>query len=145
MRKITITRFTTGDDGTFGVLHTDKDFICFTGELPWRNNKVNESCIIAGEYLCAWEESQKFGMCYHLRDVPGRTDILIHAANYMGDKSKKLKSDVAGCIALGRMIKLNEYREQKILYPSAEYVMAFRDHMEQKAFILRIRDAYLPS
>lgn len=41
-------------------------------------------------------------MCYHLENIPGRTDVEIHAANFMGDKSLGFKCELQGCIAPGK-------------------------------------------
>ena len=38
---------------------------------------------------------------YEVKDVPGRTAILIHAGNFAGDTTRGLRSDVQGCILLG--------------------------------------------
>jgi len=43
-----------------------------------------------------WERSPKFGMCWHVNDVPNRTHILIHAGN--------TARDVVGCVAVGRSL-----------------------------------------
>ena len=39
-----------GEEGVNGSLFLDGRFICYTIELPWRENKQNESCITEGEY-----------------------------------------------------------------------------------------------
>ena len=71
----------------------DEPQIFYTIERPWLNNKPFESCIPVGEYSLKWKESPKFGMCYEVENVDGRTHILIHAANF--------PTDVVGCIGLG--------------------------------------------
>ncbi len=101
MRKVTLTREDTSDDGTFGDLTTDSGYACRSGELPWRDNAVGKSCIPSGIYSVSWRLSPKHGLCYHVDGVPGRTDIEIHAANFMGDASLGLSCDLLGCIATG--------------------------------------------
>lgn len=90
------------DEGTEGrLLVPGVGFACFTLELPWRDNAPCVSCIPCGEYPCVVAQSPRFGRVYHVRDVPGRTAILIHRGNLAGDVSQGLKSNVEGCILLG--------------------------------------------
>lgn len=102
MRTVTLTRNETGDEGTFGTLVTDSGFTCATGELPWRDNEPNESAVPPGIYIGRWRFSPKHGMCYHIENVPGRTDIEVHAANFMGDTGRGFKCELRGCIAPGQ-------------------------------------------
>lgn len=98
MKHATLTRDPSTDEGTFGSLAFDGETL-HTIELPWRDNKPRESCIPVGVYRCEIVQSPKFGRVYGLKDVPGRSHILIHAANYGGDVSKGCRSDLLGCIA----------------------------------------------
>ena len=63
-------------------------------ELPWKNNERRVSCIPAGTYQIIKHTSPKFGQCYWVQDVPNRSEILIHPANY--------HRQLLGCIAPGR-------------------------------------------
>lgn len=139
MRTVTITRFDTGYDGTFGTLKTDCDFDfeCVTIELPWRDNHADLSCIPLGSYLCEYAESPKFHQCYHLREVPGRTDILIHPGNWGGDVSKGFRASVKGCIALGEHFR--RIRGQKGVDNSVETLERFEAAMSFQPFVLTIR------
>lgn len=75
-------------------------FSCFTLELPWMENKPNISCIPKGEYPLAHRNSPKYGDHIHVMNVPGRSYILIHPANFV--------SQLRGCIAPGdRRMDLN--------------------------------------
>ena len=65
----------------------------YTIELPWRGNAEDESCIPPGAYRAQRHDSPTFGPTYWLRDVPGRTEVLIHAANS--------PTDLDGCIGPG--------------------------------------------
>lgn len=94
MRKVLLTRNESGPDGTFGRIATDNMFQASTLELPWANNKPNESCIPAGVYLCAMTDSPKYGKVYEIKGVPGRTHILVHPANW--------SHQLQGCLAIGR-------------------------------------------
>lgn len=68
-------------------------FECFSLELPWRNNEVERSCIPTGTYTLLHRTSPRFGKHLHVTNVPGRSFILIHPANYV--------SQLRGCIAPG--------------------------------------------
>ena len=106
MRTTNLIRYSTGDEGTFGSLILDDGWSCVTGELPWKNNQSNISCIPVGTYLVQWLYSPKHnGYCYHLIDVPNRGSIEIHSGNFCGDVEKGYKSDVLGCILPGQVIE----------------------------------------
>ena len=101
MRTATIIRTSESDEGTFGHLVLG-DYHCRTGELPWRNNEIGISRIPAGTYPAYYRPNGLHGPCYQLKDVPGRTSIQIHVGNWCGDKSRRLLSDVEGCILVGQ-------------------------------------------
>ena len=109
-------------------------------ELNWRDNKRQVSCIPAGEYNCVWKASPNFGMCYHVTDVPGRSHILIHAANFAGLVSLGQRADLQGCIAIG--MRSGELYGQPALLESKRGVKAFVAAMAKQPFILKIEDAY---
>jgi hypothetical protein len=89
------------DEGTVSPLESDGGFKCLVLELPDRANANGHSRIPAGTYPCEWAESPHHGPCYHVRDVPGRSDILIHAGNLAGDVDMGFASDLLGCLAPG--------------------------------------------
>lgn len=68
-------------------------FRCFTLELPWKDNQRKISCIPAGRYKVVPRFSQRFNNHLHILDVPERTFILIHEANFV--------HQLEGCIAVG--------------------------------------------
>ncbi len=69
-------------------------FNCATLELPWINNQPRVSCIPEGRYTMKFEYSNSFKeFLWELKNVPGRSEIKIHRANY--------PKDLLGCIALG--------------------------------------------
>lgn len=79
---------------TLGTLSIDGVKECDTLELPWRDNKPGISCIPAGRYRVTWTPSLNFERhTLRLQDVPGRSGILIHSANFQGQ--------LRGCIAPG--------------------------------------------
>lgn len=79
-------------DGVNGNIFLDKEKICSTIELPWRNNQRRVSCIPEGRYLLRKRYSKRFKWHIHITDVPDRDFIIIHPAN---DALKELQ----GCIA----------------------------------------------
>ncbi len=85
-------RRTYHEGGTNGSLSIAGKEICKTIELPWRDNRRNASCIPEGRYRLGLYPSRKFGMRLLVQDVPGRSGILIHAANHAA-------TELRGCIA----------------------------------------------
>lgn len=86
------------NQGTFGVLTFGTQTVR-TLELPWRDNRRQVSCIPPGSYRCSIVQSPKFGRVYHVTSVPGRSAILIHAANLAGDAAMGYTTQLQGCIA----------------------------------------------
>ena len=78
---------------TIGRLFMNGKQLCVTLELPWKNNERRVSCIPTGKYKVIRRTSKKYGEHFYLTNVPGRTLILIHHANYV--------SDLLGCIGVG--------------------------------------------
>ncbi len=134
--KLILERLETSDHGTFGVLHLpNRKF--FTGELPYRENKHALSCIDLGTYQCQFTHSPAFKRnLYVLLDVKDRFGIRIHAANYMGDVMKNLKSQVNGCIALGERIGM--LSGQKAILSSKSAMIEFERLMNGQPFELEI-------
>lgn len=102
--KAEIRRFKSTDEGTrgyFEIQREDSILVVSVLELPWRNNERNYSCIPTGTYKCVACNSEKFGKCYMIQDVPGRSGILIHSGNWAGDVRKGYKTDSEGCPVIG--------------------------------------------
>ena len=78
--------------GTNGLLYINNRFMCYTIELPWKDNQPRISCIPEGTYALTKRYSPKFKQHLLVQEVEGRDVILIHPAN---DALKELK----GCIA----------------------------------------------
>lgn len=95
--KVTIDRLTEGENQTEGLLTVyqgeEKIFNCYTLELPWKDNEKRVSCIPKGVYNVEKRQSTKYKHHFHILDVPNRSYILIHQANFV----RQLK----GCIAVG--------------------------------------------
>jgi len=96
--KARITRIGHGETQTLGELDVFSDddnliFTCKTLELEEDINAVRDDCIPKGTYKVVRRFSEKYKNHFHILDVPNRSYILIHSANY----SRQL----LGCIAVG--------------------------------------------
>ena len=78
--------------GTNGELYHAGRLVCYTIELPWKDNDTGVSCIPLGRYELIKRYSLKFHHHLQLLDVPGRQCILIHPAN-------NALMELKGCIA----------------------------------------------
>ena len=79
-------------NGTNGKLESDGKFICYTIELPWKENETKVSCIPEGKYVIRKRYSRKYNWHLEVVDVPSRKGILLHPAN-------NAQSELKGCIA----------------------------------------------
>ena len=102
----TLTRQRSTPDGTPGKLILESGFACDTLELPWADNARGRSCIIDDTYLAKLGSSATLGgpkhQVYRLEDKHGRSDVLIHNANFAGEVSDGKVTQLHGCIAVGR-------------------------------------------
>lgn len=80
------------EGGTNGALFYQGKFICFMIELPWKENARNVSCIPDGRYELALWYTDRFKHHLVVKNVPGRSGILVHPAN---NAVKELR----GCLA----------------------------------------------
>jgi hypothetical protein len=81
------------------------DKLFYVLELPWNDNKDNESCIPFGIYNCAKHNSPKFGEVFKVLHVPNREEILFHAGNF--------PKDTHGCLLLGLTKSTNYVGESR--------------------------------
>jgi Family of unknown function (DUF5675) len=129
MRHATLIRSPSTDHGTFGILKLDDGSAFFTAELPWRDNQHDISCIPAGTYTFKKVNSPKHGECYMGVDIPDRNAVEIHVANYAGDVTKGFRSDLEGCIALGKsfgLLRAEGYdKHQIVVQYSSVAIMEF--------------------
>jgi hypothetical protein len=96
--------------GTFGVLEFPTYEKFYTVERPWLDNEAYVSCIPDGVYELTKRHSPvvhrtsggEFPEGWEITDVPGRTFIMIHPANWMGD--------LAGCIGVGMDYRITQNR-----------------------------------
>lgn len=143
MKTARLLRTERSDEGTFGHLICE-NFHLHTGELPWRGNRRNISCIPADTYLVVWEPEGKY-KGYVIKDVPDRGQIEIHIANFFGDVSKGLKADVEGCIGPGLergRITPEGYSAQEAVISSGKAMKRFHAFFNQATFRLIITDNF---
>ena len=98
MKTVRLFRGPSTDQGTPGELVLDSQK-WKTIELPWRENRRGVSCIPLGRYLVQLVRSPSKGLVYGVQDVPGRSHVLIHSANFAGDTSLGWVTHLQGCIA----------------------------------------------
>ena len=72
-------------------------FSCYTLELPDKDNKKEISRIPCGDYKVVIRASKKYGPHFQVKNVKGRSFILIHAGNYF--------TQIRGCILVGSDVK----------------------------------------
>ena len=96
--KLTLIRDEDTGKETIGRMYCMNEFMCYTIERPWLDNKRRVSCIPKGTYSLSTKEYGRFYDKYNL-PIPilggtdPRSEILIHPANYA--------KDLAGCIGVG--------------------------------------------
>jgi hypothetical protein len=87
-----ITRLEYGENETIGVLQLFGKVLCYTLELPWKDNKQNISCIPTGKYKCIVAK-YKGKDRWLIQNVPNRDGIFIHEGN--------VHSEIKGCVLIG--------------------------------------------
>lgn len=94
MIRVHLLRFCWSPIGTYGALTLPSGLRIWTAERPWLDNAPRVSCIPPGLYVCEPRRYNRGGyQAIGLRDVPGRTSILLHRGN--------TPADVEGCIVVG--------------------------------------------
>src|SRR5690242_19613995 len=102
---LALIRLEQNEHATFGLLQdAERNKICVTLELPWKENAHDVSCIPAGSYTAHRRFSPKHKMeVFELEGVPHRANIEMHVGNFAHDS--------LGCILLGdRYGRLGEER-----------------------------------
>lgn len=120
--KVLLNRIEYEKKQTLGIMSvSNKDEIiysCKTLELPYLNNQKRISCIPKGEYEVVKHVSPKFGKCFWIKNVPDRSEILIHKGNY--------HKDTLGCILVGAAfldINNDGYRDVTSSKKTVEYLL----------------------
>jgi len=144
MKKVTMYRFGSTDEGTFGLMTVDGKF-WHSLELPDRENKPNISCVPIGKYTVKQRYSPSFRKnLYEVKSVRGRSYILIHGANFAGDEKKGFQTHLQGCITLGKQIGRanNKYKnKQRCVFSSRVAINEFEAHLNREPFELEIKEA----
>lgn len=139
MKTLLIKRISDTEDGTFGVLLMENGFPwMLTCERPWKNNANSVSSIPVGTYICEIVNSPTHGKVYEVKNIPGRTSVLIHSGN--------TEIDTKGCILLGRTFGVMEATDpdtqhsemQPAVLSSKDAVAEFMKIMNEEKFTLRI-------
>ena len=143
MRNAYLFRGQSSVEGTFGYMVVN-GLYWHTLELPYKNNQKNISSIPSGEYKCETRYSPHFKrVTFHLKNVEGRSYVLIHGANFAGDTEKGWQSHLNGCIALGKgcgRIKNKYGNYQRAILTSRSAVREFMEELDSKEFKLIIED-----
>ena len=139
MKDVYLFRIRRHDQGTEGQLFIE-GFNCYSLELPWRNNQRSISCIPPNTYDCIIRQSPRFGTIYWILKVPDRTYVLIHSGNFAGDVTKGFKTNVEGCILLGK--KMGYLYGQRAVLNSRLTIRRFMNHMENKSFKFHIIEGF---
>jgi len=138
--RINLYRLERCDHGTRSFLIADNTFSCYVMELPWRDNTRCMSCIPPDEYDVEIRTSAKYGQVYWVKNVPGRSDILIHSGNYAGDSTKGYKTHSQGCILLGK--EKGWLARQWAVLNSKLTIKAFMKYMKEEPFKLKIYESF---
>ena len=103
-----LVRYKFTENETFGKLYDDSGYlICYTIELPYKNNTRMISCVPCGRYQLFHYNSDKYPNTVTLFNP--RTNVYVNESNkYSRSKilfhSANLSSELAGCIAPGLQI-----------------------------------------
>jgi len=76
-----LVRIEESDYGTFSVFQINTRSICLILEPRDLLNRQFVSSIPAQQYTCRRVVSPKFGETFEVREVPGRSEVLIHPGN----------------------------------------------------------------
>lgn len=96
MNEAVLVRTERASDSTRGDLFAGRGrFVVI--ERAWHDNQRNISCIPCGQYQVSFLErsaSGRYKRCWHVKNVPGRSGILIHNGN--------LVRHSLGCLIVGK-------------------------------------------
>lgn len=97
---LTIERKMSTENCTMGYLVANGEVLCYTLELPWKDNQGMLSCIPPGTYtgILRYDKTDRWRI--QLEEVPGRTAVQIHMGNYT--------SQTLGCVLVGSDAKTND-------------------------------------
>ncbi len=120
-------RISQSEEGTFGqLLDPTGKILCLTCEPP---PDAEHPCIPAGVYNCIPHNGNEWKNVWEVTNVPGRSDILIHAGN--------TDHDTLGCIVVGT--GFGWIGTQQAVMQSLQALNMLRNTLPQ-TFILSILD-----
>jgi hypothetical protein len=94
MIEFKLNRFKIDLRGVLGEITCGTEHVCWTLERPWEMNRKYVSCIPCGKYETEkWWDSRRDSYVFWLKNVPARSEILIHPGNKIADSK--------GCIIPG--------------------------------------------
>jgi hypothetical protein len=126
--QLTLVRTLQDNHHTKGYLILPSGMRLATIERPWKGNEPQVSCIPEGSYRARYTRSKRFGrLLYEVLDVPGRSGIRIHAANWA--------HELQGCIALGIAHGAGLVLQSRIA------MQRFHDELDGRPFTLCIKGA----
>ena len=96
--ELIVERKLSSNNCVMGYLIADGKAVCYTLELPWKNNQNNISCIPLGTYsgILRYDKIDRWRI--ELEKVPGRTGVQIHIGNYT--------TETEGCVLVGTDAKV---------------------------------------
>jgi hypothetical protein len=97
--ELTVERKLSSENCTMGYLIANDKVVCYTLELPWKDNSNDISCIPLGSYNGILRYDKKDGWRIQLQNVPNRTGVQIHLGNYT--------REINGCILVGTNANIN--------------------------------------
>ena len=141
MRRGVLIRNDANEQGTLGWLILDSGFWLRTLELPWEENRVNRSCIPSGKYHTKFlprSGTGRYKKVWHVNDVPNRSGILIHAGNFAGNVDLGYRTNVRGCILVGK--RVGRIGGQRAVINSRVALASLREELRAEDFSLTIID-----
>lgn len=119
--------------GSFGVWIINSQVFCLTLEPRDEENKISKSSIPVQQYICKRVQSPKYGEVFEVKDVPGRTHVLIHWLNF--------DDQTEGCVGLGT--QYGQIGNRKCILNSKEAFNAFMEVMKDvDKFILTVKEVF---
>ncbi|WP_289100998.1 DUF5675 family protein [uncultured Marinobacter sp.] len=128
-KNVVLTRNAFTPWGVFGELKFPTGEVFYTIERPWINNEPFVSCIPDGLYYLEKRYSPvvqrtsggEFREGWEVTNVPGRSYIMLHPANWM--------DDLAGCIGVGKRYEVSQNRKGQWVPSVLDSRSAFREVM----------------
>lgn len=134
MKRLKIKRVVSNEKGVFSVLVYNNAPFAVTAERADLCNTADVSCIPAGKYICRLLPSSRHGMCWHVMNVPNRTDILFHKGNIPSEDSE-------GCVLIGESFDIL-FDQQAVLNSLHGYNDFMNILMNETEFHLTIEENY---